>query len=97
MTERAIVAGDLVQVVRGMPCCGHPTPMQGHIFQVTYIYTGNPMGATCDYCDRGFKSGELLAKGGDKPIDVVRLKRIPPLDELEGTHEWEPTKFTEPA
>ena len=85
--------GDLVQVVKPVPCCGRTTPMQGHIFKVTSIDVAIP-GYRCNYC-AVICPAEASAHGGEKPVDLSRLKRIPPLDELEGVRTEENIK--EPA
>ena len=91
MNNRPIQVGDLVQVVRGMPCCGAVTPMQGHIFKVTGFKETK---GKCKNCSAR-ANGWMSAKGGMFPIDVPRLKRIPPLSELEGQRTEEGIK--EPA
>ena len=73
--------GDWVQVVKPTLCCGAVTPMQGHIFLVTGFKQDS--GYRCDFCNALVPDG-TSAKGGANPVDVPRLKRIPPLEELEG-------------
>lgn len=80
-----IKVGDLVQIVRAKPCgCRNGL---GAIFVVSSITTGAD-GHVCRVChfvwgqDRGGVSG--INGYFDFCIDPKRLKRIPPLDELEG-------------
>lgn len=77
--DKPISVGDWVQVVKPMPCCGHTTPMQGHIFQVSSFQLD--IGYRCEYC--GASTDGTSASGGERPVDVPRLKRIPPLEELD--------------
>ena len=88
-----IKVGDMVVVVRGMPCCGHSTPMQGHIFRVAQIRERTMTRFPCLYC--AAESDNPAALGGEKPVDLCRLKRIPPLSELEGERTQEDLR--EPA
>lgn len=84
MADRPIQVGDLVQVVKP-PRCGCTTTL-GLIFKVQgfEIVTGS-----CGTC-RKYPSRDLLAESGipsDRGtygFEPFRLKRIPPLDELEG-------------
>ena len=78
-----IKVGDLVMVVRGRYCCGHETGHEGSIFTVTRFYTPNPRFEKCKFCDR--PDVEMGAYGLPQrmSIDVYRLKRIPPLSELD--------------
>jgi hypothetical protein len=75
-----IRVGDLVMVVKPMPCCGHTTPMQGNVFVVTGLFD-HSNGYTCDYCDAPAEG--MTAAGGESEVDLLRLKRFKPLDELE--------------
>ena len=79
MSER-IAVGDLVQVVKPTLCCGS-TATLGYIFRVDNFYSG-PHGP-CWRCHRVGK--EVLARRGKENDgwEISRLKRIPPLEELE--------------
>ena len=81
-----IKVGDLVVVVRGMGCCGKPTGNEGKIFQVSRFENS---GCTCVYC--GFSPMPTSAWGlqGALSITLDRLRRIPPLSELESTEHKE--------
>ena len=75
-----IKVGDLVMVVRPASCCGHARRM-GFAFVITRIHNGSEC-ATCriEHPGMAVAIGEGMARG----VRVPRLKRIPPLSELEG-------------
>jgi len=75
----AIKVGDLVQVVRPAPCCGS-TESIGKIFRVTGLASGDG----CYYCQNSSKTYQLALGGWKHGTKIVRLKRIPPLSDLEG-------------
>ena len=83
--ERPIAVGDLVQVVK-LPSCGCDTAM-GWIFEVSDIYDSE--WAACLTCHslRDAVPSALPAK-----VEVYRLKRIPPLEELAGKQTQEPVR-----
>ena len=85
-----IQVGDLVYVFRDTICCNHVTEMSGVIFRLTAI---SPCSGDCCYC--GASLHPMKAVGGRYTLDVRRLKRIPPLSELEGERTEE--KLKEPA
>ena len=94
MTDRrAIQVGDLVQVVKVRDCCPERTAW-GLIFRVAEI-TGTEGLWRCCYCDKieGKQPAAWDSNGGG--AELYRLKRIPPLEELEGTKTDEPIQ--EPA
>ena len=76
MSDRPISAGDLVQIVRPAPCCGNEYGM-GLIFRVVSL-DGN------GHCMKCGAYPLLGAWGSRHGVIFSRLKRIPPLDELEG-------------
>jgi hypothetical protein len=83
-----IKVGDLVMVVRGMPCCGALTGAEGHVFTVTAIRgcltnTRN----RCNECKDNTVANDAAANGHPTrpPIQLSRLKVIPPLENLEHT------------
>lgn len=80
--ERPIAVGDLVQVVRPRPCCPEKSRLGG-TFTVTAIRDGAWL--ECAFCHKvaDADTAELSAFPG-RWIERFRLKRIPPLDELEG-------------
>jgi hypothetical protein len=76
----AIKVGDLVVVNRPTECCRNPYAL-GFTFVVrdVVVHTGR-----CHHC----KTRETKIVAGGHPLcdfNVSRLKRIPPLDELETT------------
>ena len=88
--DKPISVGDLVQVIRGTPCCGSGRTL-GEIHRVTALRKTEAL--MCNRCltiDSGMTVAEL--EGEDKVCEVSRLKRIPPLDELEGVKSQEPVK-----
>lgn len=100
MTDR-IQVGDLVMIVRGHEC---GLRVRGGIpYRVNGFSDQSGGGWTCNLCGaRDLAQSDLVAArlwhtrpGAGIPLSW--LKRIPPLSELEGVYEWEPTKFTEPA
>lgn len=92
LTER-IQVGDLVQVVRARTCCNGGTPNLGHVFRVNSI--GRRRTSTCPYCGGGIPEIMVLADFHMAGYAMDRLKRIPPLSELEGVKTDEPIQ--EPA
>ena len=94
-----IKVGDLVQVVRGMPCCGKITQLMGTVFKVSALVDNE--GTTCITCGAIVKRIDPISVRGHPQFafQLSRLKRIPPLSELEGERTEEtlllPTK--EPA
>jgi hypothetical protein len=79
MSEK-IEVGDLVVVWRLTPCCGKGAERVGQIFLVRSFTTA---ANCCHFCGRS--RTELLARGPDgfRPIRLSRLKRIPPLADLD--------------
>ena len=80
MSDKPINVGDLVICIRGRKC-GCPSVSDGVVFKVTQIA---PVGGPYSGCNHpGF--GGFLAISGDRVhrVELCRLKRIPPLDELE--------------
>jgi hypothetical protein len=77
-----IRAGDLVMVVRGMTCCGGDTESLGKTFVVSDIYSFQGFCMDCD----APQSGCAADGNADDGFEVDRLKRIPPLDELESPY-----------
>lgn len=77
-----IKAGDLVQVVRGNRCCGYAADDIGKITVVASLRS-----STAGEC---FKCGQLQGEDGAIAVTaagdffVWKLRRIPPLEELEG-------------
>jgi hypothetical protein len=79
----AIGVGDLVAVVKPTPCCGNPTAVGWH-FIVSGFRSNAP--GQCMYC--GDFQHKMVADGHPEcAFNIDRLKRIPPLDELERTKE----------
>ena len=82
--DAVIKAGDLVMVVGSSLCAGSADV--GYIFLVAGIIPGDP-NTTCNYCGQRHRLGELGALERGKPFwwPLRRLRKIPPLSELEGT------------
>ena len=83
-----IKEGDLVQVVKPSECIGGDDGL-GHIFQAGKIERGENIPGNCSYCG---KPGHVGGPGTwDGPVQengsywwpLRRLRRIPPLSELE--------------
>ena len=75
-----IRVGDLVQVVRPIPCCGNLGASFGAIFRVTKIKC-----APFTYCGECKKciDNVVCVEGWHALVTASRVKRIPPLSELE--------------
>jgi hypothetical protein len=71
--------GDLVQIVRPSPCCGGGDSI-GHVFEAREVGGTHVRCAACGRRTMGPSAGD--ASGYYFPL--TRLKRIPPLSELEG-------------
>lgn len=96
MTER-IAAGDLVQVVRGPVCQRAPRDYHvGMIFKVMSISSKG--GGFCNWCGKG-QSHDITcyAEGPAYWYDIRRLKRIPPLSELESLDHEHKLDVRQPA
>ena len=91
MRDRPIAVGDLVQVVRPTPCCGNETAL-GITYRV--VSKNSAWRYACIYCGASLE-GDVADKMLGFGALVSRLKRIPPLDELEGERTDETLK--EPA
>ena len=75
-----IKVGDLVQVVKPKACCGAVTEANGIVYEVRSISAHS---WNCTFC--GVYHQTDRADGGDgHSLEVYRLRRIPPLSELEG-------------
>lgn len=79
LKDEVISVGDLVMVTKPAPCCNSIGDI-GVIFKVNSIITNN---GKCSYC--GKKDESDVALSSDSMFRLVRLKRIPPLSELENT------------
>jgi hypothetical protein len=82
-----IKVGDLVQVVRGKPCCGYIGPKTGTYFIVTAIV--NRGIKACPNCHKESVFIKLLDGSGQKGWRIERCERIPPLAELEQAEDKE--------
>ena len=97
MSARPIAVGDLVMVVKPPLCPKNQDSAIGHIFCVDEIALSAP-DRVCPSCfvRHSFLDNTLLARpAGEAGFALSRLKRIPPLDELEGQRTEE--KLKEPA
>lgn len=93
-----IQVGDLVAVIRESPCvCGRPSSDYQSIFRVGRIRMSD--GRRCHECRRTKPDVLIAEPEGFTPGDLIyalsRLKRIPPLGELEGEKQKEDIR--EPA
>jgi hypothetical protein len=84
-----IKAGDLVMVVRksDLHQCSKPSNGKiGHIFVVHKVAPTRTGYIRCALCDQRFEYNGLIATDleADRVYQLRRLKRIPPLSELEG-------------
>lgn len=79
MSDKPIQVGDLVQVVRPTLCCGQ-TKAIGMIYQV--VSFNSMKSYKCDSCG-GITNLLVADRGFGWGANVCRLKRIPPLSELE--------------
>lgn len=89
--QQPIAVGDLVVVARASACCGS-TAWMGHTFKVTRIGRSP---TSCHKCDGRVGAPAALGSPTGKWAGLDRLKRIPPLEELEGQRTEE--KLHEPA
>lgn len=83
--EKPISVGDLVEVIRVAPC-GCDLSL-GNIFRVSTIRK-SLSDFSCAYCAAKRPTATIV----EREIGVIelnRLKRIPPLSELEGADSWE--------
>jgi hypothetical protein len=99
MSDKPISVGDLVVVYRPTPhgCNGGV----GSVFQVTKIRpprvnADNTVKVRCHWCDFRivvrWNGRGLMVEGGESTVAMSRLKRIPPLSELEGERTQEDMK-----
>jgi hypothetical protein len=79
-----IKKGDLVMVVHATPC-GH-LPKVGTVFVAAEVEKP-PVPLYCTQCGRRWKAETSVYGYEDYGFDIRRLKRIPPLDELEREQE----------
>ncbi len=89
MTMSNIQKGDLVMVVKSMPCCGSPDFI-GAIRTVEGFYSGS---STCIRC--GDIKDSNMADLGDGYMELELLKKIPPLEETDDI--METNKLLEPV
>lgn len=82
--DKPISVGDLVVIVKSRECCPERSRF-GFIFMVERIETDE---FRCTYCKKDHLGLRTIAWGSGKTgADISRLKRIPPLGELENS-EW---------
>lgn len=96
MSDRQIDIGDLVQVVRPTECCKNEESL-GLISKVLGLRTGISVGS-CIHCG-GYRNRTtsiqfVEIEGAKYLMPLRRLKRIPPLSELESIKIDEPIKAT---
>jgi hypothetical protein len=91
MSDRPIQVGDLVLVVKPAPCCGVQNSFGPYKVLAIDVSVG-----ICGGCfgDSEWNVPRARLSNGQN-IPIVRLKRIPPLSELEGERTDEQIK--EPA
>ena len=85
MSDGPIQKGDLVMVVKPTTCCNNSRKI-GFIYRVSGIRTTTP---TCDYCKTKSSSVTCADEDAYGGFRLTRLKRIPPLAELESTEHKE--------
>lgn len=88
-----IKKGDLVVVVKPSPCCGSYKRI-GYVFRADYIMASVPSCGLCGAVNNQDEIG-VWQSGAKFSIQLPRLKRIPPLSELEGERTQEDIR--EPA
>lgn len=77
-----IKVGDLVQIVKPLPCCGGVASL-GQIFAVAEV-NGDERGLRCTVCGHWTAHSVDARDARDNLwVPLSRLKRIPPLDELD--------------
>ena len=86
---KLISVGDLVVVVKPTPCCGS-SELVGTIF-IVKEFTDNP--TRCKFC-KVMRNYDMRVRGLSTVYELYRLKRIPPLSELDNIHQSEPEKIT---
>ena len=86
-----IKTGDLVVVVRPTPCCGHEIAM-GSVYKAVFV---GRVQMECKCCGATLPAGTTIVAKSFRPNTAIpgsfllfghtaeRLKRIPPLEELE--------------
>lgn len=74
-----IKVGDLVVIARPTPCCGN----EGNV-GIVFVVSGIDYGGSCSYCSRPHpRAAGAFGKSDGHMTQVSRLKRIPPLKELD--------------
>jgi hypothetical protein len=91
--HKVISVGDLVQIVRARACCAEHTGW-GHVFRVKKIETDD---YACHYCKKDVGIMTVAWGEGLSGAEISRLKRIPPLDEIESWDENFKLDHREPA
>ena len=83
MNDRQIRAGDLVFVTKPMPCCGYAAAVGKVTTVQKKIPDGKPF--VCESCNKKFTTdgGMWWMLADDRARHQQRLKRIPPLEELD--------------
>ena len=79
--DKPISVGDLVQVVKETPCCRCGDSL-GKTFVVEEI--SNLIPTLCKFCGSDRDGLAARISGAIEWCDLYRLKRFPPLSELEG-------------
>jgi hypothetical protein len=78
--SKPIKAGDLVAIIKPTPCCARSDSIGKH-FIVAGFQTGLEI---CRYCHESRQATTVKISDSRLLVDLARVKRIPPLDELEG-------------
>lgn len=89
--DKPISVGDLVQVIKPRPCCGLPDTL-GRILTVTRVAKKF---LRCTSCGERRPNVNAFLLSDNLSYEALRLKRIPPLSELES--EKNDSKLAEPA
>ena len=90
MSDRPIQVGDLVMVVKPTPCCKSEKAI-GEIY-VALESTDVAPTTRCIHCGLVEPIGDVVMIYRQMVIERYRLKRIPPLEELEGQRTEESTR-----
>lgn len=90
MNERPISVGDVVQVVK-LPVCGCDLAM-GWTFTVNGIFSGAD--GNCSVCSAARGPDTVVAFSDPQLgcVEIWRVKRFPPFEELDGLETQEPIR-----
>lgn len=94
MKDRPIQVGDLVQII--ISCCNFRIGNIFHVQEITTPHKKGKLWVECDICRKkvSLLHGVVALEDQATPWPISWLKRIPPLDELEGERTEEKLKET---